>query len=808
MMQCLMRHKLQNSGTPLINARSIVLDVPSAAAYVESLELCLQSRSLREGQKIHQHLLKNSSISSNSLVLEKLTRLYIECKKVEYARHVFDRIPDPSVIVWNLMIRAFAWNGPAEFAIDFYRRMLVFGIIPTKFTFPFVLKACASLDAVEDGEKIHGHAIRIGLDSDAYVSTALVDLYAKCGNLVEAQKVFRMMCFRDVVAWNAMIAGFSLHGLCDETIKLAMEMQRTGIKPNSSTVVSILPTIAQARALSLGKTFHGYCVRHNFDPDVVVGTGLLDMYGKCGCLTYARMIFDLMRVRNEVTWSAMIGAYIISDCVKEALELFDHVLLTAAGSPSPATFCCALRACSKLITMNRGRRIHCQIFKLGYLPDIMLGNTIISMYAKCGALVDAIVFFHEMNHKDVVSWGAMISGCVQNGNAQKALDFFRYMNQHSMNPDVATMLGILPACAQLAALQHGACAHGHAIVSGFVNDCSICNALIDMYSKCGMLSTARRIFDKMHKWDIVSWNSMIAGYGIHGLGSEALSLFHELRAAGLKLDDLTFISVLTACSHSGLVEEGKHWFDAMVQEYGIVPRIDHYICMVDLLGRAGNLEEAKSFIEKMPFEPNIHIWNALLAGCRIHRNVELGEEASGRIQTLGPESTGNFVLLSNIYSSAGRWQDAASVRIRQSNWGFKKRPGCSWVEINGKVHAFIGGDRSHPKSETIHKKLEELLVQMKKLGYNAVPSFVLQDVEEEEKEHILLYHSEKLAIAFAITSLGPNQPILVTKNLRVCGDCHDAIKYIALITKREITVRDTSRFHHFKDGVCNCRDFW
>ncbi|GAB2277087.1 hypothetical protein Dimus_011796 [Dionaea muscipula] len=808
-MQCLKRLQRRNAAFPLCIQTISNADAPSAADYVESLDACIKSKSLKSGQEIHQHLLKNSTtIINNPFVLEKLTRLYIECGKLWHARKLFDEIPDPGVIVWNLMIRDYAWNGPFDDAIDLYHRMIASGVVPTKFTFPFVLKACSGLCAGEEGEKIHGLVIRLGLELDGFVSTALVDLYAKCGRLVEAWEVFYRMCCRDVVAWNAMISGFSLHGLCDETMQLVMEMQKSGVKPNSSTVVSVLPVVALAGGLNRGKEVHGYCVRQKLNNDVMVGTGLLDMYGKCGCLCYARRIFDCLRVANEVTWSAMIGAYVISEQMKEALEFFDHILHTCTEKPSPVILGGALRACAKLMDTSRGRRIHCQTLKLGYISDLIVGNTFLSMYAKCGASDDANRFFNEMNPKDTVSYGAMISGCVQNGDSRQALDVFRSMNSSGINPDVATMLGILPACSHLAALLHGACAHAYATVSGFVNDTAICNALIDMYAKCGKVSIAREIFDRMPNRDIISWNSMIAGYGIHGLGSDALSLFYALKTTGLKVDDVTFISVLTACSHSGLVPEGNHWFDVMVREYNILPRIDHYICMVDLLGRAGLLEEAKNLIENMTLKPDVHVWSALLAACRVHKNIELGEEASKKIQRLGPEGTGNFVLLSNLYSTAGRWKDAACVRITQRDAGFKKSPGCSWVEINGSLHAFIGGDRSHPKSAEIYKKLEEWQVEMKRLGYHAIPNFVFQDVEEEEKEHILLYHSEKLAIAFAAISQRPGQPILITKNLRVCGDCHDAIKYITLITEREITVRDSVRFHHFKNGICNCRDFW
>ncbi|XP_057952680.1 pentatricopeptide repeat-containing protein At3g16610 [Malania oleifera] len=777
---------------------------------IQILEACIQSKSLRKGKIIHQHLIKNhnSGAANNSFVLDKLTHLYVSRNEVEFARRVFDKIPNPSVVLWNMMIRAYAWNGPFDAAIDLYYLMLESGLTPTKFTFPFVLKACSSLRALEDGKEIHDHATRLGLDSDVFVCTALIDLYAKCGSLIDAQRMFDNMSHRDVVAWNAMIAGFSLHGLYNDVIGLVVKMQEAGISPNSSTIVAILPTIAQAQALSQGKAMHGYCIRRRFSKDVVVGTGLLDMYAKSGSLSYSWRIFNAMCLKNEVTWSAMIGAYVLSDFMSEALKLFDQMLLEDATSPSPVTIGIVLRACAVLTDLNRGKNLHCCTIKSGFILDIMVGNTLLSMYAKCGLIEDAVRFFDEICVKDTISYSAIISGCVQTGNAEEALLIFHKMQLSGFEPDLATMLGVLPACSHLAALRLGSCAHGYSVVHGFATEISICNAVIDMYSKCGKINIAREVFNRMPKRDIVSWNTMILGYGIHGLGEEALFLFHDLCAVGLVPDDVTFICLLSACSHSGLVTQGKYLFGAMSREFNIVPRMEHYICMTDLLSRAGHLEEAHNFIQKMPFEPDVRVWGALLAACRIYKNVELGEEILKMIKMLGPESSGNLVLMSNIYSTVGRWDDAAHVRIVQRDWGLRKRPGCSWVEIGGVVHAFVGGDQSHPHSEQISRKLEELLVEMKRLGYRAGSSYVLQDVEEEEKERILLHHSEKLAIAFGILCLNPGKPILVTKNLRICGDCHAAIKYITVITRREITVRDANRFHHFKDGICNCGDFW
>lgn len=741
---------------------------------------------------------------------EELIQKHLSMGEIDFARKVFDGMPKPSVFLWNAMIRAYSWHGPFYQAVELYHDMLSScAIKPNKFTFPFVLKACSSLLALDEGKEIHEYVKRIGLESDLFVSTALIDMYMKCGCLDESCAVFDVMPTKDIVAWNAMVAGFALHGMSEDSIGFVLEMQNAGQRPNRSTVVSVLPVVGQAKALRQGRSIHGYCVRRYFDEDdIMVGTALLDMYGKCACLVYACRVFDSMSAKNEVTWSAMIGGYVVCDRMVDALEVFDQMMIEGSSKLASSSLASALRACTKLADLNRGKIMHNYSIKCGLLPDITIGNSLLSMYAKIGSVDDTVKYFDEMVFKDSVSYSAIISGYVQNGNVEEAFAIFRRMQLSDVEPDVAVMVGIIPACSHLAALQHGKCTHGLAIIHGLAFDVSVSNALIDMYTKCGRIDHGREVFDRMTKRDIVSWNTIIAGYGMHGLGKEAIFLFLNMQTDGIIPDDITFICLLSACSHSGLVTEGKHWFHAMTLNYGIKPRMEHYLCLIDILGRGGFLDEAREYIRRMPFEPDVRVWGALLGACRIHKNIELGEQVSQMIEKLGHESTGNFVLLSNIYSAAGRFTEAAKVRIVQRDRGFVKSPGCSWIEIKGNIHAFIGGDRSHPQSRNIYQKLEDLLVEIKKLGYQPDTSFVLQDMDDEEKEHALIYHGEKLAIAFAILSLSSDKPIFVTKNLRVCGDCHTAIKLITLVSKRIIVVRDTSRFHHFHEGMCNCGDFW
>ncbi|PKA64116.1 Pentatricopeptide repeat-containing protein [Apostasia shenzhenica] len=783
--------------------------VVSDDIYFRLVEACSQWRLINEGKKIHQLIVRNNAHIKYPFLLEMLSLMYLSCGATDLAHRVFDEILKPSIFLWNAMIRAYSWKGPFDRAVNLYYSLIGSGNLPNKYTFPFVLKACSGLLALDEGLEIHNHAKSMRLDCDIFISTSLIDMYMKCGHVQEACKVFAHINRRDVVAWNAMVAGFSLHGLYGDAIGLLMEMQSGGTNPNSSTVVSLLPVVGQAKAFRHGKSIHCFCLRKFFyKDDVQVKTALLDMYAKCGYLGYAQTIFNSVNLKNEVTWSSMIGGYVQCDKMVEALTLFDLLMFKECSSLSSTSFACALRACASLNDLNRGKKMHGYLFKSGFLSDITVANSLLSMYAKVCSISDAVRFFDEINLKDTVSYSAIISGCVQNGCSEEALAIFRMMQLSWVIPDAATMVGVLPACSHLAALRHGSCTHAYIIASGLVIDVSICNALIDMYAKCGKIDLSRKVFDRMGKRDIVSWNAIISGYGIHGLGNEALSLYTAMQVEGLKPDDITFICLLSACSHSGLVVEGRHLFHLMTQVYHISPRIEHYICIVDLLGRGGLLAEANDFICRLPFDPDVRIWGALLAACRIHKNAELGDEIARIIQSLGPEGTGNFVLMSNIYSVAGRYLEAAQVRNLQKEKGFKKSPGCSWVEIHGKIHAFIGGDRSHPECFKIYEKLEDLFVEIRQLGYKADTSFTMHDLEEEEKEHALVYHSEKLAIAFAVLSLGCNQSIFVTKNLRICGDCHTTIKLITLVAKRSITVRDLSRFHHFKEGTCNCGDFW
>lgn len=333
-------------------------------------------------------------------------------------------------------------------------------------------------------------------------------------------------------------------------------------------------------------------------------------------------------------------------------------------------------------------------------------------------------------------------------------------------------------------------------------------SVVDMYSKCGRVEMARKAFHRIKEKNILSWSAMIAGYGMHGHGQEALEVFNEMRRLGLKPNYITFVSVLAACSHAGLLNEGRHWYNAMRKEFGIEPGIEHYGCMVDLLGRAGCLDEAYGLIREMRVKPDAAMWGALLSACRIHKNVKLAEIASDRLFELDATNSGYYVLLSNIYAEAGMWKDVERMRVLVKTRGVEKPPGYSSVEVKGNTHLFYVGDKRHPQHKEIYAYLDKLLERMQEAGYAPNTGSVLHDLDEEEKESMLRIHSEKLAVAFALMNSAQGSVIHVIKNLRVCTDCHTAIKIITKLTGREIVVRDIKRFHHFKDGLCSCGDYW
>ncbi|XP_008225544.1 PREDICTED: pentatricopeptide repeat-containing protein At4g21065-like [Prunus mume] len=524
-------------------------------------------------------------------------------------------------------------------------------------------------------------------------------------------------------------------------------------------------------------------------------------------MPYAHQIFSQIRSPNVFTWNTMIRGYAESENPTPVLQLY-HQMHVNSVEPDTHTYPFLLKAVAKLTNVRDGEKIHSIALRNGFESLVFVKNTLLHMYACCGHVESAHRVFESMSERDLVAWNSVINGFALNGRPNEALTIFRDMSLEGVQPDGFTMVSLLSACAELGTLALGRRIHVYMLKVGLTGNSHATNALLDLYAKCGSIREAQKVFTTMDERSVVSWTALVVGLAVNGFGNEALELFKELRREGLVPTEITFVGVLYACSHCGMVDEGFNYFRMMKEEYGIVPRIEHYGCMIDLLGRAGLVKEAYEYINNMPMQPNAVIWRTLLGACTIHGHLALGETARAHIRELEPGHSGDYVLLSNLYASERRWSDVQKVRRTMLSDGVRKTPGYSIVELRNCIYEFTMGDRSHPQSEKIYTMLAEITNLLKPKGYVPHTENVLADIEEEEKENALSYHSEKIAIAFMILNTASGIPIRIWKNLRVCADCHLAIKLISKVYEREIVVRDRSRFHHFRDGSCSCRDYW
>ncbi|XP_050368129.1 pentatricopeptide repeat-containing protein At1g08070, chloroplastic-like [Argentina anserina] len=539
-------------------------------------------------------------------------------------------------------------------------------------------------------------------------------------------------------------------------------------------------------------------------------------------------------------WNTIIRGYSLSSTPLRAVEFYRMMILSGT-EPNSYTFPFVLKSCARIGAASpEGKQLHGHVLKLGLGCDAFVHTSLINMYAKSGELENArLVFdksclrdavsytalitgyvsrgcmddarrlFDEMLARDAVSWNAMISGYAQSGRFEEALGLFEEMRRANVVPNESTMVSVLSACAHLGALDLGKWIHVYIDKKlQSLSNAPLQTSLIDMYAKCGNIEAAKQVFDGMEDKSLASWNAMITGLAMHGEANAALELFSKMGDEGIKPDDITFVGVLSACNHGGLVDLGRKYFSSMTKDYNISPQLQHYGCMIDLLGRAGLLDEAEALMKTMEMKPDGAVWGSLLGACRTHKRVEMGEYVAKHVFELEPENAGAYVLLSNIYAGAGMWDDVARIRTTLNDMGIKKVPGSTSIEVDSVVHEFLVGDKVHPLSEEIYEMLKEMDRLLDMAGFVPDTSEVLYDMDEEWKEGVLSHHSEKLAIAFGLISTKPGTTIRIVKNLRVCGNCHSATKLISKIFNREIIARDRNRFHHFRDGSCSCNDNW
>ncbi|KAL1205348.1 Pentatricopeptide repeat-containing protein [Cardamine amara subsp. amara] len=529
-------------------------------------------------------------------------------------------------------------------------------------------------------------------------------------------------------------------------------------------------------------------------------------------ISYAHKVFSkIEKPINVFIWNTLIRGY--AECSLNysvsAVSLYRQMRVSGFVEPDTHTYPFLLKAVAKMADVRLGETIHSVVIRNGFGSLIFVQNSLLHLYGNCGDVMSAYKVFDEMSVKDLVAWNSVINGFAENGKPNEALALYTEMDSKGIKPDGFTIVSLLSACAKIGALTLGKRVHVYMIKAGLTRNLHSNNVLLDFYARCGRVEEAKTLFDEMVEKNSVSWTSLIVGLAVNGFGKEAIELFTNMESKeGLLPCEITFVGILYACSHCGMVKEGFEYFRRMREEYKIEPRIEHFGCMVDLLARAGQVKKAYEYIMKMPMQPNVVIWRTLLGACTIHGDSDLAELARMQILQLEPNHSGDYVLLSNMYASEQRWSDVQKIRKQMLSDGVRKVPGHSLVEVGNRVHEFLIGDKSHPQSDEIYAKLKEMTDRLRLEGYMPQISNVYVDVEEEEKENALVYHSEKIAIAFMLISTPERSPIRVVKNLRVCADCHSAIKLVSKVYNREIVVRDRSRFHHFKDGSCSCLDYW
>ncbi|KAH7567213.1 hypothetical protein ACOSQ2_011301 [Xanthoceras sorbifolium] len=800
------------------------------------IDACIDLNSVHLGRKLHACI--DLVTETDVFVETKLVSMYAKCGCFNDARKIFDGMRERNLYTWSAMIGACSREQRWREAVEFFLLMMNDGVLPDDFLFPKILQACGNCGDFETGKLIHCLVIKLGMSCFTRVRNSILAVYVKCGKLSWARRVFKRMDERDAVAWNSMISGYcqigeneeahrlfdemckegvepglvtwnilirSYHllGQCDRAMQLMNKMESLGIspdvftwtcmvsgfsqngrtsqaldllrdmfivgvKPNGVTITSAISACTDLEALEKGMEIHSVAVKMGLTDDVLVGNSLIDMYSKCGELEAAKRVFDIIKERDCYSWNSMIGGYCQAGYCGKAYELFREM----QESDVP--------------------------------PNVITWNVMISGYIQNGDEDEALDLFQRMEKDGNVkwntsSWNSLIAGYQQLGQKNNALREFRKMQTVCVIPNFVTILSVLPACANLVAGNKVKEIHGCIFRRNLESSLPVMNSLIDTYAKTGNIVYSRTIFDRMPYKDIITWNSMISGYVLHGCSDGALDLFDQIRNFGLKPTRGTFLSIILAHGLAGMVDEGKQLFSSFIEDYQILPMLEHYSSMIDLYGRSGRLVEAVQFIEDMPIKPDSSVWEALLTACRIHGNIDLAVQALEHLLELEP---GN-ILIQQTYAINGKPEDALIARKLEKENILRKSPGQSWIEVKNRVYTFVTGDQYKSYSNLLYSLSQCMQENVKARSHCGFC------IEEEEKEEISGIHSEKLALAFALVgSYHSPQIIRIVKNIRMCADCHETAKYVSKTYGREIYLSDSKCLHHFKDGHCSCGDYW
>ncbi|PIA59269.1 hypothetical protein AQUCO_00400276v1 [Aquilegia coerulea] len=756
------------------------------------------SDNLFYGKQIHGQVFK-LGLFRERYVVTALMALYGHYDGVQGAKRVFEQCSTKwNSVSWTMLLKLFATQDKPSLVIQVFKDMVDKKVRIDVVALVTVLEACGALKSLREGKKVHEIAKKLRLDLDVLVANSLLKMYMDCGSIKGTRMVFRQMRSKDVNSWTALVNWYANNGEHKQALKLFRLINSEDTKPDSVSVSGILPD------WKIQNQIHGQAFKLGFFRERYLVTALMALYGHYDGAEVAKRVFEQCSTKqNSVSWTMLMKLFTNQDKPTLAIEVFKEMVDKEVCVDAVA-LATVLGACGALKSLREGKRVHDIAKKLGLDLDILVANSLLKMYMDCGSITGARMVFDQMRSKDVISWTALVNWYAKIGEFNEALKLFRLMNLEGTKPDSVSVSGILPGCARISSGKNGKEIHAYTIRNGLDVNLAVQNALVDMYMKSGFLESASKLFVRMKERDTISLTVMVLGYSLHGQGEVGVEWFHKLKKyMHTEIDDKMYDAVLRACNTARMVNEGKSIFKCIKE-----PKVEHCALMVSLLARAGLFGEAKTFIEERQFEWNAEVLQALLDGCRIYQEKKIAKRIVERLTELEPLNPDNYVLLSNFYAESAQWGIVQSFREMIRDMGLVPKRAYSWIEVRNKVHVFEAGDVSHPRSEMLYHELEILMKKIKEEeGYIPDTDFSLHDVDAE-RECIPIGHSEMLAISFGLISTQPHTTIRVTKNLRVCRSCHSLAKIISKTVEREIILKVPGCFHHFKDGLCSCGDFY
>ncbi|XP_043705126.1 pentatricopeptide repeat-containing protein At4g13650-like [Telopea speciosissima] len=649
----------------------------SCFALTSLISFCGSSELIDNGMQIHGYIVK-VRLDSDVSVVNSLIAMYARSYLLEEATYLFEGLSCRDIVTWNSLIAGYALNSEGDIGMGLVGRLLSTGMRMNESTFSSFLSSSTTLTVLESAKKAHVLILKLSESIDQVIINIILTMYCRCKSLSYASKVFEVM-ERDMISFNLLTGLFRDLGQHGEAIRLFWQCRLEGFNMDELMYSSLISSCSKLAALEIGEPIHSCIIKTGFEKVLLLRNSLLEMYSQCSKLKSMEKIFSEIDGPDIFTWNTMIMGYACFGCFDQAIKIWEK-MIELSIELNEFSYCTMLDICGYLEDSVTGEHIQAQIQKLGLFSDTSLMNSLLTMYASCGLMDKASKIFKEIPWTDSVSWNAIVCGYAQNGFTEESLRFYMLMNENGLRPNHMTFASIFKSCATCTDLKVGLQFHAQVIIRGFESYILVSNSFINLYAKCGDINDSSRIFQNTINYrDVITWNSMICGYAYHGCGREALDTLSDMKTSGKRPNYVTFIGVLSACSHAGLVTEAEAIFKSMYSDYGIVPCEEHYACMVDILCRAGNLREAKDLIESMPFRPCSLIWRTLLSACRNNENIQLGKEVAEKIMQLEPLDTSAYILLSNIYASVEKMEEKAEMRRRMKDMKVKKETGYSWI---------------------------------------------------------------------------------------------------------------------------------